>query len=77
MVTGLAALLMAYYPDLTAAQVKQIIMESAVRYPQAVARPGSETEQVDFASLSRTGGVVNAYAAVQMAERLSRGQAAR
>jgi subtilisin family serine protease len=73
-VTGLAAMLMAYYPTLTAAQVKQIIMDSATRYAdQSVVRPGSESEQVPFRTLSRTGGVVNAFAAVQMAERLSHG----
>jgi subtilisin family serine protease len=74
-VTGLAAMLMAYYPNLTGAQVKQIIMESATRYvDQSVVRPGSENEQVRFGTLSRTGGVVNAFAAIQMAERMSGGR---
>jgi subtilisin family serine protease len=73
-VTGLAAMLMAYYPTLTAAQVKQIILDSATRYPeQSVLRPGSEEEHVAFRTLSRTGGVVNAFAAIRMAERLSGG----
>jgi subtilisin family serine protease len=73
-VSGLAALLMSYYPKLTAADVKRIIMTSAVPYRDVlVIRPGAEDgKTVPFGSLSSTGGVVNAYTALQMAERLSR-----
>ena len=71
-VTGVAALLMAYYPDLSAAQVRQIILDSATRFPdQSVARPGSESGRVRFAELSATGGIVNAYEAVRLAEQMS------
>jgi subtilisin family serine protease len=72
-VTGLAAMLMAYYPNFTAADVKRIILDSATRYAdQRVARPGAENgEQVPFGSLSITGGVVNAYSAVKLAEQMS------
>jgi subtilisin family serine protease len=67
-VAGVAATLMAYFPDLTAPQTKQIIMESATRYTQPVVRPGAEHgEHVPFSDLSSTGGVVNLYAAVQAA----------
>jgi len=68
-VTGLAALLLSYYPDLTAADLKRIILASATRYTnQMVLRPGgSNGEKVAFGSLSRTGGIVNAYAAIKMA----------
>ncbi|MFL5583038.1 MAG: S8 family peptidase [Gemmatimonadaceae bacterium] len=70
-VSGLAALLMAYYPDLTAADVKRIILESAVRRADdMVLRPGGEGARVRFGDLSTTGGVVNALAAVRMAEEL-------
>lgn len=73
-VSGLAALIMAYYPDLSAADVKRIILESSTKLPdQRVVRPGSDNgELVPFGSLSRTGGIVNAYAALQMADQLSR-----
>jgi subtilisin family serine protease len=65
-VTGLAALLMDYFPKLTAADVKRIIIASAVRYPnQNVERPGGGS--VKFGELSVTGGIVNAYQAVKMA----------
>jgi len=71
-VSGLAALLMAYYPQLTAADVKRIILESATRKgTQRVVRPGSEGDLVPFSSLSATGGIVNAYNAVRMAEQMS------
>lgn len=67
-VSGLAAVLMSYFPALTAADVKQVILESATRYAETmVVRPGSEGEKVPFGSLSSTGGVVNLYAAVKAA----------
>ena len=71
LVTGVAALVMSYFPDLTAAQVREILLNSATVYPQQVARPGAEGDEVPFGSLSVTGGVVNAYEAVQMAEAMA------
>jgi len=72
-VTGLAAMLMSYFPTLSAADVKRIILDSATRYAdQKVARPGAENgETVPFGSLSVTGGIVNAYSAVKLAEQMS------
>lgn len=72
-VTGLAALLLSYYPNLTAADVKRIILASASRHPdQMVVRPngdqGAPAVRVRFGTLSATGGIVNAYAAIKMAE---------
>ncbi len=68
-VTGVAALLMSYFPKLTAADVKKLILDTATRYGDTmVARPGSsDGEKVRFGALSSTGGVVNAYAAVKAA----------
>jgi hypothetical protein len=37
-----------------------------------VVKPGTEGERVRFGDLSTTGGIVNVYAAFQMAERMSR-----
>ncbi|MEX1182934.1 MAG: S8 family peptidase [Gemmatimonadota bacterium] len=72
-VTGVAALLMAYYPDLSVADVRRIILESATRYAdQVVAAPGPPGRQVRFGELSATGAVVNAYEAVRMAEQTGR-----
>ena len=54
------------FPDLTAPQVKEIIMESSNKYNGEVVKPGSE-ETVPFSTLSVTGGYINGYNAVQMA----------
>jgi subtilisin family serine protease len=73
-VTGVAALLLAYYPNLTPAEVKDIIIQSATRFPnQNVIRPGEGGGPVPFASLSVSGGVVNVYNALRLAEQRSTG----
>ena len=64
--TGVAALLKSYFPNLTAAQIKKIILDSSVKPDLRVKKPGSE-EIVKFEDLSVTGGIVNAYNAVKMA----------
>lgn len=66
-VAGIAATLKSYYPQLTAVQLKRIILESAVPYHTKVRKPGTAT-LVDFAELSRTGGLVNLYRALQLAQ---------
>ena len=67
-VSGLAALIMAYHPELSAVQVKRIILESATPFrTQTVVRPGGE-QRVPFGSLSATGGIVNAFNALRMAQ---------
>jgi len=67
-----AALLLSYFPSLTPEQVKGIIVETARPLRDlSVTQPGSET-QVPFGKLSRTGGVIDAYAAVKRAIELSR-----
>lgn len=72
-VAGLAALIMSYYPDLTTAQVKQVILETATRYPDlSVEVPGGEGVRRPFSQLSITGGIVNAYSALQRAAEIAR-----
>ena len=68
-VTGVAAVIRSYFPDLTAQQVKQVVMESAVRQNKKVKEPGSEV-LVPFSQLSVTGGIVNAYDAIQLASQV-------
>jgi len=65
---GVAAMLRSYYPDLTAVQVKEIIMASCAPQKQKVKKPGSE-DLVLMSEISVTGGVVSAYNAVKMAEK--------
>ncbi|MCY7352349.1 MAG: S8 family peptidase [Cytophagaceae bacterium] len=72
-VTGVAALLLSHFPKLTAAQVKKILLESSVKMPELkVNKPGAPGEQVAFGDLSVTGGVVNAYNAVKMAQGMNK-----
>jgi subtilisin family serine protease len=75
-VSGLAALILDFYPNLTAGDIKKIIMASVTRTNQTVSRPGSEDkDSVSFQSLSVTGGIVNAFNALKMAEQMSNGKA--
>jgi subtilisin family serine protease len=70
-VTGLAALLLSYFPELAAADVKRIILESATPLGErTVLLPGGEDARVRFAELSATGGIVNAFEAVRLAQQL-------
>lgn len=66
-VAGVAALLRSYFPTLKAEQVKEIIMKSATKYDIQVVRPGDK-ELVPFETLSVSGGMINAYEAVKMAQ---------
>lgn len=71
-VAGLAAVIMSYYPDFSATEVKDILMRSAVSYAdQVVMLPGSEGTLVSFGTLSRSGAIVNAFQAIKLAEMLS------
>lgn len=74
--SGVAALLMSYFPDLTALQVKDIILKSSRKFDNLeVLKPGKEDEKIDFNELSISGGIINAYEAVKMAQELSMAQA--
>lgn len=68
-VTGVAAILRSYYPSLSAKQVKAIL-EKSVYVPAASAPcllPGNSSISTPFSRLSKTGGIVNAYNAVALA----------
>jgi cell wall-associated protease len=65
-VSGVAAVLRSYFPDLTAKQVKAIIMNSVDQQNIRVKKPGSD-ELVPFSRLCVSGGTVNLYKAVQLA----------
>jgi hypothetical protein len=70
-VAGVAALIMQYYPQFTAPQVKMIIEQSAVPFTELVTNP-TDGQKVALSELSRTGGLVNAYEAIRMADELAR-----
>jgi hypothetical protein len=70
-VAGIAALILEYYPDLSARQVKHAILESATPLTGTlVLKPGTKDVKVDFTTLSKTGGIVNAYKALLIASKM-------
>jgi cell wall-associated protease len=69
-VAGIAALIREYYPKLTASQVKRAILESAVVEDVMVNKPGAKGQKVAFNTLSKTGGIVNAYRALEIASKM-------
>lgn len=66
MVSGVAAVLRSYFPDLSAEQVKEIILSSADKQSQRVRKPGSD-DMVPFGKLAMSGGILNVVEAVQLA----------
>lgn len=72
MVSGTAALIWLYYPNLTVQEVKQIILDSGTAYNIEVIVPGTKDKKVPFSELSKSGKVLNVYNAMQMAEKMSK-----
>lgn len=68
--SGVAALLWSRYPTLSAEQVKDILMQSSVKYKKKVVMPGNKKAKVKFSELSVSGGVVNVYKAFEYAKTL-------
>jgi cell wall-associated protease len=67
---GVAALLMSYFPELTAAEVRDVLMGSVRKFDHLkVNEPGGKRE-VMFSELSLSGGLINAYDAVKMAREI-------
>ena len=73
-VAGVAALIRSYYPDLSASQVKNIIMESGLRTKTSVIVAGDETKATTFDKISKSGKMVNAYNALILANNVSNGK---
>ncbi len=75
-VAGVAAVIRSRFPELTAGEVKKVIMDSAIQPMILVIKPQEDDyegkpELVPFASLSKSGGMVNLYNAVLLAKKLS------
>ena len=74
---GVAALIRGYYPNLSAKEVKEILMNSGVKINYNVIKPGSQSESnpegelIPFSELSVSGRIVNAYNALQLADYIS------
>ena len=76
-VAGIAALVLEYYPNLSAEQLKYVIKKSAVPVKEKVILPGTQNPapgessvMVHLSDISVTGGEVNAYEAVKLAATL-------
>ncbi|MEQ1677513.1 MAG: S8 family peptidase [Chitinophagaceae bacterium] len=65
-VAGLAAFILEYYPNLSAAQVKMVIEKSSKKPLVDVKNPGGD-DMVKLSELSRAGGIINAYEAIKLA----------
>ncbi|MFS8082226.1 MAG: S8 family peptidase [Ginsengibacter sp.] len=74
-VAGLAALILEYYPELTAEQIKYVIEKSVTPIKDSVILPGSQKDMdesgkptmVALSDISKTGGEINAYNAIKLA----------
>lgn len=67
---GVAALVWSRFPNLTAAQLKQILMESSVKVDKKVILPGTKKDKVNFKDISVSGGLINAKNALEMASQM-------
>ncbi|WP_207226856.1 S8 family serine peptidase [Cecembia calidifontis] len=73
-VAGVAALIWTYYPKLTAAQVKKIIMESGLEVPVQVILRSNPSQPLTLQEISKSGKIVNAYNALILARQVAKGK---
>jgi len=71
-VAGIAALIRSYYPNLSAAQVKQIIMDSGLPIKTKVIVGGNSEDIRAFSELSKSAKMANTYNALIMAASMSK-----
>lgn len=72
-VAGVAALIRSYYPSLKASEVKQILMQSGLASKQSVVITVDPQENANFADISQSGKMVNAYNALILADQVVNG----
>lgn len=68
MVTGLAALLKSYFPELTMIQIKDIILQSGQDVSDKITPLPGDGREVPFGALCITGSIANVYSAVLLAQ---------
>lgn len=82
-VSGVAALILSYYPDLNANKLRKILLKTASDFSDEIVYvPGTggkddtgkdlPKEEVEFEELSTTAGLINAYEALKMADKKSK-----
>ena len=73
-VTGIAALVLSQYPNLNVVQLKKLLLDTVQQFKFPVllpnADPNTPDKMVPFTELSITGGVINAYDALEAASKL-------
>lgn len=65
---GVAALVMSYFPNLTPVQVKEVLVKSSRKFDNLMVKKSDKTGLVKFSELSSSGGLLNAYEAVKLAQ---------
>ena len=73
-VAGIAALIRSYYPQLSASQVKQVLMQSGLSTKTSVIVSGDASKATTFNTISKSGKMVNAYNALLLADNISKGR---
>lgn len=73
-VAGVAAVLKSYFPTLTPKELKKILLKSSVKAykDKKVIKPGTKDEMIEFGELSKTGGIVNLYEAILLAQKMTK-----
>ncbi|SDR91742.1 S8 family peptidase [Christiangramia echinicola] len=71
-VAGIAAIIRGYYPQLSASQVKQVIMDSGLTTNATVIVGGDRSNTKKFESLSTSGKMANLYNALILADQISK-----
>ncbi len=69
-VTGIAAVLKAYYPQLTAVQLKEAIISSARQYDGLMVKLKGKSSKELFSGLSKSGGVIDLINAFKKAREI-------
>lgn len=69
-VAGLAAVIRAYYPHLTAVQVKSVIESTVVKPEQKVIKPGTKKKKTKYKKLCTSQGIVNINNALKAASQI-------
>ena len=73
-VAGIAALIRSYYPQLSASQVKQVLMQSGLSTKASVIVSGDASKATTFNTISKSGKMANAYNALLLADKISKGK---
>ncbi len=75
-VTGIAAVLLSYYPDLSPQDIISILMNSSAQFPEEMVfipdLKGKDKGKATLRNLSRCGGIANMYNALKVAEKYKR-----